>query len=126
MIMTQNAANLTIVAGALLTATITYYIIETKKQRNNNTTAYHKLSSHNKQIIDTIHKTEKTTTPTLNNIKLNYQETTQQYIDTEQLLETLTSLEKTGIIKNTITNRQDEPIQTWKTQINTPNNTLQK
>ena len=126
MIMTQNAANLTIVAGALLTATIAYYIIENKRQRNNNTRAYHKLSSHNKQIIDTIHKIEKTATPTLNNIKLNYQETTQQYIDTEQLLETLTSLEKTGIIKNTITNRQDEPIQTWKTQISTPNNTLQK
>jgi hypothetical protein len=69
------------------------------------------------QTIDTVRETEKTTMPTLDNIRTTYQRRVGQPIDEEQLLQKLSELEKTGIIKSKVANKQDEPIQTWKTQI---------
>ena len=126
MLLSQNSINLATTAGALLTAMAVYYFIEMRKQRKTNTNAYQKLSASNKQIIDAIHETEKTTTPTLHNITITYQNTTQQYFDAEQLFQKLTEIENIGIIKNTLTNKQDEPIQTWKTHINTLRDRPQK
>jgi DNA-binding HxlR family transcriptional regulator len=38
-------------------------------------------------------------------------------IDSTQLEQKLAELEKIGVIRRTITSRQDEPTLTWKTQI---------
>ena len=93
------------------------YTLERRKQRKANTNAYQKLSEPNRQIIDAVQKTEKTTLPTLNNIAKTYRKTTKKSIRKKRLLQKLLELEKTGLIESRIANKQDEPIQTWRTQI---------
>ncbi len=115
LILSENGAQLAATTSTLLLATILIYGYETRKQKKLNKTAINKLSEPNKQLITIIQKTEKTTTPTLDNITNTYHETTGQPIDKNQLLQKLTELEKTGIIKSHITSKQDEPLQTWKT-----------
>jgi len=118
MLISQNGPNLATATGTMVIATTILYYFQTKRRKKANTTAYEKLSKPNQEIVDTIHKTEKRTQPTLNNIKTTYEETTKQPIDPEQLQQKLLELEKTSIIESSIANKQDEPIQTWKTQAN--------
>jgi exosortase len=117
MLISKNGAYLTAVMSILLVSIIVLYTFEKRKQIKANLNAYQKLSTPNRQIIDVVRETEETTPPTLNNIVATYQKTVGQPISNEQLLQRLSDLEKTGIIKSTITNKQDEPIQTWKTQM---------
>ncbi|MGQ9551910.1 MAG: exosortase/archaeosortase family protein [Candidatus Bathycorpusculaceae bacterium] len=100
----------------LLTATVILYALETERQRKANRNAYQKLSQANRQIIDAVRETEKTTTPTLDSISSAYQKATGQSIDNEKLLQKLAELERTGTVKRQIANKHDEPIQIWKTQ----------
>jgi len=115
LVLSQNGGQLTAATSFMLIAVVAVAFAESKKQQKARTIVYNKLSNANKQIIDIIKKTEKTTTPTLSNIAKTYQETTGNSIDKTQLLQKLTELESTGTISSQITNQQDEPIQTWKT-----------
>jgi exosortase len=117
-LISQNGAYIAIITSTLLAATIVLYAIRKRKQLKSNVNTYQKLSAPNKQVIDVIQETEKTTLPTLDNIATTYQKIIGQPINKEQLLQKLSELEKTDIIRSTIANKQDEPIQTWKTQIN--------
>jgi len=116
-IISQNGDKLVVTAGVLLTGTFIAYVLERRKAKKANTNAYQKLSKPNKEIIDTVHQTEKITTPTLNAITKKYQGITGENISKENLLLKLLEAEKIGVIKNRITNKQDEPIQVWKTQV---------
>ena len=116
-LISQNGITLTTITSTILIATIILYCLEKRKQRKANTNAYQKLSEPNRQIIDAVQKTEKTTLPTLNNIAKTYRKTTKKSIRKKRLLQKLLELEKTGLIESRIANKQDEPTQTWRTQI---------
>ncbi len=116
-LISQYGATLAVATSLILAILIIFFVIETRNQRKTNRKTYEKLSTSNKQIIDSIQKTQKTTTPTLNNIAATYQGTTKKAINELQLLDKLAELENTGIIRSNIANEQDEPTQTWKTQI---------
>jgi exosortase len=118
MLISQNGADLATITSATAVATTILYYSQTRRRKKANTTVYEKLSKPNQEITGIVRNTEKRTEPTLNNIKATYEKTIEQPIDPEQLQQKLEALEKTGIIENSITNKQDEPIQTWKTQIN--------
>jgi hemolysin activation/secretion protein len=60
------------------------------------------------------------TLPTLNKLQAAFQQEAGQPIDVQQLEQKLAELKKIGIIKTVIANVQDEPAQTWKTQIAFP------
>jgi len=112
MLISENAANITIVANILVIAIIILYLLETRDQKRANSVAFQKLSEPNKQIIDAVRKTERNSMPTLASISSISKETSQS-----KLLETLSELEKTGLVKRLIASRDDEPTQIWKTQI---------
>jgi hypothetical protein len=117
MLLTQNSLQLATLTTAILIALLIFHFIQTKRQRKVNVIAYQKLSKPNKQIIDAVQETEKKTTSTLDKIADTYQKTTDQVIGKDQLLQKLAELEKIGILKSHIKNKQDEPTLTWKTQI---------
>jgi len=117
MILSQNGGYIAVATSILLALNIAIYTIKTRNQKKANRNAYEKLSTPNKQLIDTIKETEKTTIPTLDKIAVNYQETTGQPVTEDALLQKLAELEKTELIYNRIANKQDEPIHSWKTQI---------
>jgi exosortase/archaeosortase family protein len=65
-------------------------------------------------------KTEKTQIATLGNIAAAYKKISGKALRKQKLLEWLRQTEKIGLIASSISNKQDEPIQTWKTQIAFP------
>jgi exosortase len=115
--LSQNGAQLATTTTIILIAALLLYGYETRKQKRLSKNAYNKLSEPNKQLINIIQQTQKAVTPTLENIINTYQKTTGQTIDHKQLHQSLTELEKTGVIQSQITNKQDKPIQTWKTKL---------
>jgi len=115
-IITQYRDTIVITATILLIGTIILYALDRRRERKANFNAYQKLSKPNKQIIDILTQTEKTTTPTLNAIAAKYQNTTGENIDREKLLQKLVEAQKIGIIKSNIVSKNDEPIQIWETQ----------
>jgi len=117
LILSQNGIYLVTITSILLGIVLILYILETRKQRKANTKAYQKLSKPNKQIIDTILETQKTTIPTLNAIATTYTNRTGEPIEKEELLRRISEAQKTGIIKSHIASNQDEPIQIWKAQM---------
>jgi exosortase len=117
LIISQQGANLAILTSAVIVAIVIYAILETRRQTKANQKVLQKLSEANKQMIDSIRKTQKKTLSTLGNIATTYQETTGQLLSEQQLLDKLTELEKTGTFKSTVTSQNDEPIQTWKTHV---------
>jgi exosortase len=117
LLLSQNGAYLAAITTALLATVTVLYSFEARKQRKANAKAYQKLSKPNKQIIDIVLETEKSTTPTLSAIAIRHKNRTGEPIREEKLLHRLSEAEKTGIIKSAIASIQDEPTQIWKTQI---------
>jgi exosortase/archaeosortase family protein len=117
MLISQNGANLATATSAILIATLIFYHLGNRRQRRANANAYQKLSMQNKQVVDAVRQTGKTATPTLGNIAKNVRKAIGKDINKTQLLQELSELEKLDIIKSVISNQQDEPIQTWKTQM---------
>lgn len=117
MIISQNGATLALATTTVLMGTLILYVLETKRQKRANTNAYQKLSKPNKQIVDAIIETEKTMTPTLEAIATTYQKITGKRISKEKLLKRISEIETTKIIKSCVANRQDEPLQIWKTAL---------
>jgi exosortase len=115
--LSQQGAYLAPTISALLIPLAILYILQERKQRKANTAAYQKLSNQNKQIIDAVLETEKTTTPTLKAIATTYKNKTTQPIEEQKLLQKLSETEKIGIVKGYIANKHDNPTQIWKTQM---------
>jgi len=91
------------------------YLVYRKRKINAN--IYQKLSTSNKQIIDAVFETQKSTTATLRAIATTYKNRIGETIEEEKLLHKISEIEKTGIIKSDIANNQDEPTRIWKTQL---------
>lgn len=102
---------------ASLIALSVFYILELKRQITANANAYRKLSQQNRQLIDTIHNTQRTALSTIERISETYRTATGNTIGATQLEQRITELEKTGIITSQIASDQDEPTQTWKPKI---------
>jgi hypothetical protein len=56
--------------------------------------------------------------PSLDEIAKKFRNLTSKNIDKGELLQQLVEAERTGLISSRIINKQDEPIKTWKTNIN--------
>jgi exosortase len=117
LLLSQNGAYLITLTTLLLAFLIAFYVFEKIKQRKANANAYQKLSKPNKQIIDIIRETQKTTTPTLSAIATTYKNKTEKTIEKEELFHRILEIEKTGVIRSYIANNQDEPMHAWKVQI---------
>jgi hypothetical protein len=117
LVLSQNGDKLVAITTIMLAGTIIFYAFERRRERKTNFLAYKKLSETSKHIIDATRETEKKSIPTLNNIANTYQNKTGKPIDEEKLLQELSAIEKTGILRRIIANRDDEPTLTWKTQM---------
>jgi hypothetical protein len=115
LLISRNGDTLIILTSALLCSLIPLYIIDKRRNRRENTIAYKKLSLVNQKLIKAIHKTEESTLSTLNNISKTYHGITREPIEEKSLLQKFSELEKIGVIKREIANKQDWPIQIWKT-----------
>jgi exosortase len=121
LVISQNGIALAETTTAFLAVTTVFYFFENRQKRKANTIAYGKLSNTDQKLVNTIRKMQKEKTlPTLNKLQAVFQQEAGQPIDVQQLEQKLAELGKIGIIKTVIANVQDEPAQTWKTQITFP------
>jgi exosortase len=117
LLLSQNGAPLAMTTATLLLPLTALYLFKNKKRAEANLTAYQKLSTTTRQIIDITLQTEKTKKPTLNEIATTYKDKIGKPIEDEELFQKLSETEETGIIKSEIANIQDEPAQIWKSRM---------
>lgn len=118
-VLVSSHVDIVLIAISILpSAVIILHVVEERRDRKKNTEAYRKLSEPDKRLIDIIHETETTTVPTLKAIAIQYTSVTGETIKEEKLFQKLVEAEKTGVIRSSVTNQYDEPIQIWKTQVN--------
>jgi exosortase len=111
----QNGPALTATTTALLAITVILFTLNDRREKDKNYKVYQKLSKTTKQIIDAVSQTEKCKTPTMENIAKNRQDT-----PPKNILQKLLEIQKTGLVKSQVVNKQDEPIQIWKTNFRKP------
>lgn len=116
MLLSQNSPQLATLTTVILLTFLIFHLVQMRRQRKVNAMIYEKLSKPNQQIIDATQETGKNATSTIVDISEAYQKTTNQVITKDQIMQRLAELEKIGIIKSHVINKQDEPILTWKTQ----------
>ena len=118
LLLSQQSIYFVAVTATMLPIFAILYALEIRKERKKNAQAYQKLSVLNRQIIDAVAETERTTTPTLHAIADIYKKNRRvETIDEKELLQKLQQAEKTDIILIDIGNVVDEPTQIWKTRM---------
>ncbi|MGD0160673.1 MAG: exosortase/archaeosortase family protein [Candidatus Bathyarchaeia archaeon] len=122
----QRGLYLAVTILALFPAVMVFYVLETRELRREDAEFYLKLSTGNKQVIDTVRETEIAARPTLNAITETYESKTGEPIAYQEMLRKLFLAEKTGIIESRVDNVQDEPLQVWRSHIKPPEEELDK
>lgn len=112
--LSQYSLYLAATTCALLLSIAILYIIEKREQTKAEAGFYQKLSTQNREVIDTVLETEKTTTPTLRALAATYKKKTGEPIKDEEMLQRLYHVERTGIVEGDIANVQDEPTRVWR------------
>jgi exosortase len=108
--LSQNSGLLATTTTILLATAIFLRIRKMRTWKTHKT--YQKLSQSDKQIIDAIHRKEKTMSLTFQDIAETQQESTEQ-----ELYDKLVIFSKAGLVSEQTSNQQDEPIRTWKTEL---------
>jgi exosortase len=116
----QNGPALTATTATLLATIIILYTLNNRREKDRNYKVYQKLSKATKQIVDAVSLTEKCKTPTLENIAKTHQSMISESIKKEDVLHGLLEVEKIGLTDSQIANKQDEPMQIWKTNLRRP------
>jgi len=116
LLISQNGDKLFTTTIVLLGAVLVVSDFEKRKERKQNEIVYQKLSKANRQVIDAVHQTERKLPATLNTISITYENTIGKKVNKEKLLERLSEAEEMGLIEKKIVNRQDEPVQVWRTR----------
>jgi exosortase len=116
----KNGLTLTAITATLLTCIIIFNIVEAERNRRAKTRIYVKLPQEDQQIVDTVQKVEKKSPATSQNIAATLQNPDSIPLDLQSLNNKLFRAEQIGLISRRIFNKNDEPVETWKSNINGP------
>jgi len=118
LLISQNGIALIATTIATLATILTYLAIKKREEKKFNLNLYIKLASkEEKLIIKAVHQASKKDGSTANEIASHFQKLSGNPIKLNSLIEKLNQSEKAGLIKRDITNREDEPIIVWKSQM---------
>jgi exosortase len=124
--LSQNGFTLITTVTALLAFVITYGIYEDWRERGRSIMIYQKIAREDQRIIDAVYQTQKNAASTSQNITTTIEGTTPTAKKWEELHEKLIQAEKVGLIKSQTTNRNDDPVLTWRTNFHKPTYTKEK
>jgi exosortase/archaeosortase family protein len=117
LILSENGDKLGLATTALLAIAIAVEGIEKRKTKAQNMKILGKLSQEDKQLVSIIRQTEASTKTTMSNIVMAYQNSTNMKIRPETIIDRLTQLQETGLIKKQAISVDDEPIIVWRTNL---------
>ena len=120
LIISKNGLALSITSATLTACMILLSALDVVKRRKTITRTYTKLPDEDRQIVDSVRKTEKKSIATTQKIAATYSTTP---TDLKTLNERLNRAEEAGLIRHQIISKCDEPMQTWKSNIKTPKQT---
>jgi hypothetical protein len=115
--LSKDSLYLAVTACTLLPVVMVMYFLETRQQKRGDAEFYRKLSTVNRQVIDTVLETERATRPTLDTITAAYERKTGKRISRQEMLRRLSHAERTGIIEAEVDNVRDEPTQVWRSHL---------
>jgi exosortase len=110
-----------VLAGATTTLLATIIVFETLQKiraKRSNKNTYGKLSIMDQQIVSAVGGTPGTPTP--DNIATTYQNLVHREITTNDLIQKLNEVEKTGLVERSIINDQDQPILGYRSNVPHP------
>lgn len=113
----QNGIALSAVATGILAALLIFRLYLYHQEKTSLMNLYNKLPEEIRQLITAIKNSQKYGAPTARNIAVELQNQTKTTYTEAQITEMLLSIQKTGLIKQTIVNKNDNPITTWKSLI---------
>lgn len=116
-LLSQNGDKLIILTTAIIMATAILQLYRARKEKKQNTIIFGKLSDSDKGLVTAIHQMERLMPPTLNNIVSKYANDLGNAIDNENLLRRLSVLAEAGVVKSSVANDKDEPLQIWKSNV---------
>jgi hypothetical protein len=102
----------------LLIVTLFLYYSSKVRQTKENRLTYSKLSQRNKEFLDAVRRLERRSYLTFERIAAYFQNEIGEEIRTNELIEKLSEMEKIGLLKSSIMNKEDNPKKTWKTLFN--------
>ena len=102
----------------LLIVTLFLYYSSKVRQIKENRLTYSKLSQRNKEFLDAVRRLERRSYLTFERITAYFQNEIGEEIRTNELIEKLSEMEKIGLLKSSIMNKEDNPKKTWKTLFN--------
>jgi len=120
LIISKNGLALSTISATLTACMILLSALDVVRRRKTITRTYTKLPDEDRQIIDTVQKTEKKSIATTQNIAATCSGI---QLDLNTLNERLNRAEEAGLIRHQIISKSDEPMQTWKSNITTPKQT---
>ena len=116
-LLSQHAGNLIAVISTSLLAVAAVYLYFDIGAMKRSSQAYEKLPKSSQQVVDAVVTAEQKGLSNLSNITNAHNETSKQKIDAKLLQQQLHAMEKTGIVRSTVTSRNDVPIQVWKSRM---------
>jgi len=120
LMISKNGLALSTISAALTVCMIMLSALDIVRRRKTITRTYSKLPDEDRQILDAVQKTEKKSMATMQKIAATYSTTPP---DLQPLNERLDRAEEAGLIRRQIISKNDEPMQTWKSNITTPKQT---
>jgi exosortase len=114
----QNGLTLAAATIAALTALIVYMLYLGNQEKSALLTLYRKLPTANQQLLTAVINANKNQQPTTKGITAELQKITGTETSEEQIEQKLTEAENNGLITKELRNQDDNPIYTWKNQIN--------
>ena len=120
LLISRNGNTLLLIPTTFLIILILVQIFLSLKTNHANQKAYQKLPQESQQILQTVKAANRHHKGTTQDIASTYQKLNDEPLTLDTLHETLNTLKDVGLIKQTITNHNDQPILTWKTTITLP------
>ena len=101
----------------LLIATVLYAVFQRMRYRKADELAYQKLPQLQKQVVDAVGHTQRSSTPTFSNIWSTYKKITGHAVESNEFHEMLTATEKSQVIQSGFVSINDYPFKIWKTRV---------
>jgi hypothetical protein len=102
---------------ALLIGTVLYVLFQGMGHRKADELAYRKLPPLQKQVVDAVGHTQRSSTPTFSNVWSTFKKITGRPIEVDEFHGILLAVEKSEVVQSGFVSIDDYPFKVWKTRV---------
>lgn len=102
---------------ALLVGTLLFVLFQRMRYKKADELAYQKLPQLQKQVVDAVGHTQRSSTPTFSNIWSTYKKITGRPIESNEFHQMLSAVEKSEVVQGRFVSINDYSFKVWKTRV---------